>query len=197
MRGVRELRDVRACFFSAFPNRCAQNACTNQKIAAHRAAAGAAARALAAPDQHAPPDQPPEKISSGVAIPSSPISKTTHVPRRLIYSAPHFDLAYLTPRPCPPRADPTISGPPRNLPAGQILARMGGSAAARARNRSLSFLFVATHARRATARRPDAPSGRAPSSGRPAPPCPAISVPPRDLTPAFPRAVYFHFRHLR
>ena len=50
----------------------------NQKIAAHCTAAGAAARALAAPDQHAPPDQPPEKISSGVAIPSSPISITTH-----------------------------------------------------------------------------------------------------------------------
>ena len=30
-------------FFSPFPNRCAQNACTNQKIAAHRAAAGAGA----------------------------------------------------------------------------------------------------------------------------------------------------------
>ena len=27
MRGVRELRELRACFFSAFPNRCAQNAC--------------------------------------------------------------------------------------------------------------------------------------------------------------------------
>jgi hypothetical protein len=67
-------------FFSASESVRAENACANQKVAAHRAAAGAAARALAAPDQHAPPDQPPEKISSGVAIPSSPISKTTHVP---------------------------------------------------------------------------------------------------------------------